>query len=42
MLTQDGVYLENITEQRVYNEAAVLSLLSKGSSTRTKGETQVL
>lgn len=39
--TQDGVYLENIAEQRVHSEEAVLALLSRGSSARTKGETQV-
>lgn len=38
---QDGVYLENITEQRVGSEAGVLDLLSRGSGARTKGETQV-
>lgn len=39
---QDGVYVENITEQRVHSEAAVLALLSRGSNARTKGETQVM
>ncbi|CAM9118628.1 unnamed protein product [Scytosiphon promiscuus] len=36
-----GVYVENVVEQRVHSEAAVLALLSRGSSARTKGETQM-
>lgn len=39
---QDGVYLENVAEQRVYSEAAVLDLISRGSYARSKGETQVV
>eukprot|EP00752_Nemacystus_decipiens_P014174 g12605.t1 len=38
---KDGVYLENVTEQRVQSETAVLDLISRGSSARTKGETQM-
>ena len=38
---QDGVYVENATTQKVDSEAAVLALLARGSSARTKGETLV-
>lgn len=38
---QGGVYVENITEEEVQSEAAVLSLLARGSGVRSKGETQV-
>lgn len=38
---QDGVYVENITEEKVQSEAAVLGLLARGSAVRSKGETQV-
>lgn len=33
--------MENVTEQRVHSETAVLALLSRGSNARTKAETQV-
>ncbi|CAB1110430.1 unnamed protein product [Ectocarpus sp. CCAP 1310/34] len=37
----DGVYVENITEEKVQCEAAVLGLLARGSAVRSKGETQM-
>ncbi|CAN0309061.1 unnamed protein product, partial [Ectocarpus sp. 8 AP-2014] len=38
---KDGVYVENITEEKVQSEAAVLGLLARGSAVRSKGETQM-
>ncbi|CAN0445111.1 unnamed protein product, partial [Ectocarpus sp. 12 AP-2014] len=38
---KDGVYVENITEEKVQSEAAVLGLLARGSAIRSKGETQM-
>ncbi|CAM9727304.1 unnamed protein product, partial [Ectocarpus fasciculatus] len=38
---KDGVYVENITEEKVQSEAAVLALLARGSGVRSKGETQM-
>lgn len=40
ILVQDGVYVENVTAEKVDSEAAVLALLVKGSQARTIGETQ--
>lgn len=37
---QDGVYVENVTAEKVDSEAAVLALLARGSHARTVGETQ--
>ncbi|CBJ28849.1 conserved unknown protein [Ectocarpus siliculosus] len=38
---KDGVYVENVTEEKVQSEAAVLGLLARGSTVRSKGETQM-